>query len=220
MDTRLGGVFATGDHADPGSALCARLPRARSMRRWTTTAASNVVPMAVPQNSGPNRHHTFRKGDDAYYTFNDESDIYPMRLTLKRKPPNNWSPFFAESAPHSVLCGPRVAITAFPDHAHEGDCIVPATLTAAEYPGGVAPEVIARGRNVVGRTKSGFTIVEPREFGLLGAYDGHLPAANVGCVLVNSTWHHWFNINLRGLDNFPHSVNYKDILAYLRNVAV
>ncbi|MET0542577.1 MAG: hypothetical protein ABWZ88_12555, partial [Variovorax sp.] len=121
---------------------------------------------------------------------------------------------------HPVLCGPRGAITVFPDHPHEGDCIVPSSFPAAEYPGGVQPEVIARGRNVVGRTKGGFTISDPREYGLLGAYDGHRPAANVGRVLVDATWHHWFNVNLRGLDALPHSNHYKDILAYYRNVAI
>ena len=221
MDTRQGGVFATGDHADLGSALCARLPRARSMRRWTTAAASNVVPMAVPQNSGPNRHDTLRKGDDAYYTFNDESDIYPMRLTLKRKPLNSWSPFFAKSAPHPVMCGASGPIDIMPDHPHEGwvtdEADIPLGLSFSfpgyaskpEYPtvGGhqEKPETIAmaqvRGDHTEGRGGAGGSDrnkgpANAKTFGVVGAYDGH--AVSVGRVVVDSTWHHWFDVNLTG----------------------
>ena len=191
------------------------------MRRWTTTAASNVVPMAVPQNSGPNRHDTLRKGDDAYYTFNDESDIYPMRLTLERKPLNSWSPFFAKSAPHPVMCGASGPIDIMPDHPHEGwvtgEADIPLGLSfsfpgyasKAEYPtvGGhqEKPETIAmtqvRGDHTEGRGGAGGSDrnkgpANAKTFGVVGAYDGH--AVSVGRVVVDSTWHHWFDVNLTG----------------------
>ena len=89
MDTKKGGVFATGDHADLGASLCARLPRARSMRRWTNTAAPNVVPMPVPQNSGPNRHDTLLKGDDPFYKWR-RAPASRSPTYLRRKKPTRW----------------------------------------------------------------------------------------------------------------------------------
>ena len=216
-----GGVLAMGDHEDLGLGLCGNVPRVKSMRKWWYSLPLPAGEQRAPDAANLTRNDTVQLIGGADPGFNGQEDVKPQPIYPNYRIGNNWwRPWRRFRYPHPVLCGPRGAITVFPDHAHEGDCIVPAALSAAEYPGGVAPEVIARGRNVVGRTKSGFTIVEPREFGLLGAYDGHLPAANVGRVLVDSTWHHWFNINLRGLDNLPHSANYKDILAYFRNVAV
>jgi hypothetical protein len=218
-----GGVLAMGDHEDLGLGLCGNVPRVKSMRKWwydlplppgeqrapdsTNLTRNDTVQLIPPMNSDPGT--------------GGQSDSLPQTIYPNYRFGHNWwHPHRFFRYPHPVLCGPRGAITVFPDHAHEGDCIVPAVLDAVEYPGGVAPEVIARGRNVVGRTKGGFTITDPREFGLLGAYDGHVAAANVGRALVDSTWHHWFNINLVGLNATPHSVAYKDILAYFRNVAV
>jgi hypothetical protein len=36
----------------------------------------------------------------------------------------------------------------------------------------------------------------PKRFPVIGAYDGHL--AGVGRVVVDATWHHWFDTNLIG----------------------
>lgn len=68
--------------------------------------------------------------------------------------------------------------------------MAPAPSPADEWPGGIAAEVIAYG-----------TIIDPRgdvgrKIGVLSAYDGH--AANVGRIVADSTWHHHFDINLRG----------------------
>lgn len=41
-----------------------------------------------------------------------------------------------------------------------------------------------------------------RSFGVVGAFDGH--RAGVGRVVVDATWHHWFDMNLVGLPaGFP-----------------
>jgi hypothetical protein len=79
----------------------------------------------------------------------------------------------------------------------------------------------------------------PKRFGLIGAYNGH--DAGVGRVVVDSTWHHWFDVNLTGraiqdLDSEPHSIwnpkvygfhaspagqaAYARIQNYFRNVAI
>ena len=140
--------------------------------------------------------------------------------------------------PHPVLRGPLGVIDVFPDHAHEGDCVLPqddilqiptSAGNTAEYPGTpVRPEIIAQARNVVGRTKSGYTIVDPRPFGLLGVYDRHdVAGQTIGRVLVDATWHHWFDVNLFGIeagasaaDGSDDSDNWRQIQAFFCNCAV
>jgi hypothetical protein len=219
-----GGVLAMGDHEDLGLGLCGNIPRVKSMRKWWYNAGRPPGEPKAPDSTDLTRNDTVQFVGGADPGFGGQSDsvaqpVYPNY----RYGQNWWNPRRWFRYPHPVLCGPRGVITVFPDHAHEGDCIVPPVLDPAQYPGGVAPEVIANGRNVVGREKGGFVISDPRPFGLLGAYDGHLPAANVGRIVVDSTWHHWFNINLLGLDApsiAAQSTQYRDILAYFRNVAV
>ena len=58
----------------------------------------------------------------------------------------------------------------------------------------VKPEVIATSHNSQGIVQKG--VVNTRPFGAIGSYDGH--RANVGRVLVDATWHHFFNVNLIG----------------------
>ena len=36
----------------------------------------------------------------------------------------------------------------------------------------------------------------PKRFGAIGAYNGH--CVKIGRVVVDSTWHHWFDVNLNG----------------------
>ncbi|CAN7345092.1 hypothetical protein LJR084_002058 [Variovorax sp. LjRoot84] len=216
-----GGVLAMGDHEDLGLGLCGNVPRVKSMRKWWFDAPLPPGELKAPDSTDLTRNDTVQLIAGIDPGFGGQSDSTPQPIYPSYRYGHNWwRPWRRYRYPHPVLCGPRGAITVFPDHPHEGDCIAPAALDPAQYPGGVAPEVIARGRNVVGRTKGGYTITDPRQFGLLGAYDGHRPAAGVGRVLVDSTWHHWFNINLIGLDNVPHTTAYKDILAFFRNVAV
>lgn len=216
-----GGVLAMGDHEDLGLGLCGNIPRVNTMRKWWFNPPFPPGQQKAPDSTNLDRNDTVQLVGGADPGFVGQQDDFPQPVYVNYRYGHHWwKPYRWFRYPHPVLCGPRGAIRVFPDHAHEGDCVVPASLSPAEYPGGVSPEVIARGRNVVGRTKSGFTIVEPREFGLLGAYDGHLPGAGVGRVLVDATWHHWFNINLLGLDNPPHDDVYKDILAFYRNCAV
>lgn len=56
-----------------------------------------------------------------------------------------------------------------------------------------------------------------RRIGLIGAYDGD--AVGIGRVVVDSTWHHWFSLNLQGFrnDNLP---VFEGMQAYYRNVGL
>lgn len=219
-----GGVLAMGDHEDLGLGLCGNVPRVKSMRKWWFDDPLPPGEPRAPDISDLTRNDTVQLTGGQDPGQPGEEDGVPQPIyPVYRHGRNWWNALHRFRYPHPILCGPRGAIRVFPDHPHEGDCVVPPMLDAAQYPGGVAPEVIAHGRNVVGRTKAGHTITEPRPFGLLGTYDGHLPAANVGRIVVDSTWHHWFNMNLMGLgtgDISQQSASYRDILAYFRNVAV
>ncbi|HJL16882.1 MAG TPA: hypothetical protein RMH99_14555 [Sandaracinaceae bacterium LLY-WYZ-13_1] len=217
-----GGVLAMGDHEDLGLGLCGGVKRVRSMRKWWFQNPAPPAGMAVaPDSTDLTRNdtvHAATPGGDV--NLGSQGDDRPQTIypNYRYRWPH-WRPFGLAKYPHPVLCGPRGVITVMPDHAHEGDCIVPDPSFAEEYPGNEAVEVVARGRNVVGRTKGGYTITEPREFGLIGAWDGHESGADAGRVLVDATWHHWFNINLFGL-RAENGTEYADILAYYRNCAV
>lgn len=178
MDDRNGGVLITGDHADLGAAF-GNLPRAGKMR---------LLP--APQAAPPEWNTTLRVGADAVYEFDDQSDQYPQPLEL------TW--YWAGTIwkrPHPLLCSPQGPITIFPDHQHEGEAVAPPVSPVTEWPGGVSAEVIARGTIVDTSGEVG------RKVGVLSAYEGH--QASVGRIVADSTWHHHFDINLRGLPGDP-----------------
>ncbi len=225
-----GGVFATGDHENLGFAMCAEVPRVRSMRKWSWPGNElNGEPAAPPGTPGlaseaqmRHRHDTLREGNEAGYQFDDQSDNTPQRISP------NWyyapgpSIFRQRRYPHPVLCGPRGVITVLPDHAHEGECYVPQDLTRSytfagyavtEYPalpGGqrLAPEVVARATVIPGHTtvNPNKPPVYGKTFGVISAYDGHRLEQNgkkLGRVVCDATWHHFFNINLVGDPGSP-----------------
>jgi hypothetical protein len=229
MDERQGGLFATGDHADLGASMCARVPRARTMRRWT-------IAQGVPQPVGTARHDTNLKGHNSTYTFDDESDDIPMRITPRLYSLASFSPFIRRRAPHPVLCGTDGVIDVLPDHPHEGWVYEDSEIdlsqavnfnayNAPEYPvtGGIQPrpEVIAHAHVLADHTNLSDTnkgAADAKTFGAIGAYSGH--ACNVGRVVVDSTWHHWFDVNLTGrpignLDSAPFDGSNPKTLGFL-----
>ena len=110
---------------------------------------------------------------------------------------------------------------------HEGWCEVPGNLTARtftlngaatrEYPDytpanpppgyvpeALAPEIVATGQVIAGTVTPAIDTAHTgasdpangKTFGVIGAWDGH--RVGKGRVVVDSTWHHFFNINLTG----------------------
>ena len=227
-----GGVFATGDHENLGQAMCAEIPRVRSMRRWYHNGSGPIGEPEAPDQTGSGRHDTLV--DPIGPPLPDQSDAVPQRIR-----PRFYTRILVNGIlhrviryPHPVLCGPAGVIDYLPDHMHEGLCEVPANLTRSftfdgytttEYPTvsshQEAPQVIAWADSHGTSTT---------EFGVLAAYDGH--RANVGRVLVDATWHHWFNINLTGFleatdplsPAYDPSVvpKWEEIKAYFRNVGL
>jgi hypothetical protein len=235
-----GGVFATGDHEDLGVKMCGRVPRVRSMRKWHwPSPGPNGEPVA-PKVDGPDRRDTLSRGNDPGVQFDDQSDDVPQCITPKTYAMWHWNPYWHKERPHPLLCGPRGVIRVLPDHLHEGECYVPADLTATftfdgytitEYPGKLAPEVIAWSRNGCRVPTDVKGVLNAATFGAIGAYDGH--RADVGRVVVDATWHHFFNINLVGVAGSTDPIKgkgfsatltgqdaYEDIKSYFRNIAV
>ena len=215
-----GGVFATGDHASLGAGLAGLLPRVRSMRRW--------APPGAPPPLGPERVDTTMPDGNDVVVFENQSDDIPQKLQLKWY---QWSAsrWFRETYPHPLMCSSDGPITEFPDHMHEGEVVFPDTLDAVMTVGGmtfdeypkdtngqrVAPEIVAWGwttgradPEVMHGIHTGDTNQSrPRWNGVVGAYDGHRAA--VGRVVVDSTWHHFFDINLIG-DNAANRPGFSD----------
>lgn len=218
-----GGVFATGDHELLGSHLCGNISRVNKMRRWFDLGLSNDVPSAT----GSDRIDTIvpvrtsAASGQPEVEFEDQSDNTPKPLHLKRyqlwdgrlhlnQPPSPFRLARSSWAPHPVLCSPLGAINILPDHMHEGlvrednDVSLDALDSNGiqEFPGGARrprPEVIAwatvRGGNVI-YDDQGVASVTHREVPTVSVYDGE--PAKLGRIVVDSTFHNWLDINVRG----------------------
>ncbi len=228
-----GGVFATGDHEDLGAGLCRQLPRIRNMRRWFWDGpgpnGEPVAPRGTPGFPGHpdselvDRHDTLVAGHDFdtarpndNYQFDDQSDNVAQRIEARSFEASN-SRYFRQTWPHPLLCSADGVVRYLPDHAHEGQCEVPANLALRVAIGGYDEEEYpaasdgVRGAPVVvadARVQGGHSTLNPykppvngKTFGVIGAYDGHRivrAGKRLGRVVVDATWHHFFNINLTG----------------------
>ncbi len=185
---KFGGVLVTGDHADLGKAITAQIPRVGQMRQYP-----------APPSSPPVWNTTILDGPDAGATFDfdDQSDDRPQTIRYRRYRMHSTSILRRLSRPHPVLCGPDGPIDVLPDHQHEGEALAP--IPAAGDPTWPTkdghqerPEVIAWGKiSDPSATKFG------QEIGVISAYNGH--NVDVGRIVADSTWHHWFDINLTGI---------------------
>lgn len=248
-----GGVFATGDHEDLGVELNGRVPRVRSMRAWYFPNPGPLGEPVAPPAIGVERIETTQpRPGEMFLHFDDQSDDIPQPLELR------WysyqrSLLVEGRYPHPLLCGPRGAITVIPDHMHEGQVIEPwdtgATLSYAgtsfvEYPTSALgvqplPEIVAWGQVLAesdvstepaAHTGDPQHVARGHRFGVVCAYDGH--QAGVGRVAVDSTWHHFFDINLIGdpVAPYPKTEGFnaspagqqalEDIRSYFRNLAM
>ena len=198
-----GGVLMTGDHANPnpdpangldpllnlGRALGHRVPRAGQLRKWEGLPSSDtgVTPPGEPM--GPRMNHNTQQPDPPLVldSLGPQSDAIPQPLYLKKYPLWSFHPWFERrERPHPLFCGRSGVIEVFPDHMHEGMLSVPAAGAPDWPPGGIGPEVVASGRD----TRTG------RIWPVVAAYDGN--PGGVGRIVADSTWHHYFNVNLRG----------------------
>jgi hypothetical protein len=215
------GVFATGDHHYLGANLCSGVPRVRSMRRWTL--ADGVPPIRGITRLDTNQPDTPAEiAGTAVIVNSAEGDGTPQPIA--------WVPavkyrigLFEYRRPHEILCHPKHGpIDVMPDHPHEGMCFTPAEISgnatrAADFPGTELPRIIARGWVVPDPpTMHAKGEVNAQTIQMISAYDGW--KASVGRVVVDSTWHHWFNLNLVELEAAG-GENWEKISRYFVNVA-
>jgi hypothetical protein len=237
-----GGVFATGDHMSLGYAMCGSVPRVRSMRRWCYFKCGQDD-LKAP-GIGDTRIDTLREGSDSGFEMSDQSDSVPQEIRPKYFP----EPGGNGAHPHPLLVKEKRAVTVLPDHAHEGECVVPTDLgkritygeySFDEYPRfGQAqlpfpPQVVAfstSAGSIVGEQVNAFP-TEPRSYYPIVAYNGHqvsIEGKAVGRVVVDSSFHHFLDINLRGqsagakrgfydLNNNP-TADYQAFKEYYRNI--
>ncbi|NEQ31548.1 MAG: hypothetical protein F6K04_11160 [Leptolyngbya sp. SIO4C5] len=194
-------LISAGDHASLGQGIAGAIKRAGEMRQYP-----------APPASAPTWNSTLRPGVDGVYTFPDQSDDFPQAIRLKYFYQWSYQPSLVlKKYPHPVLCGADGPIRIFPDHQHEGEAIAPTSYPSSIWPSknGFQPqvEVVAWGRIQDPSADVG------REVGLVSAYDGH--RADVGRIIADSTWHHWFDINLNGFS----AARLDPIERYFLNVA-
>jgi hypothetical protein len=226
---RGGGVFAAGDHSILGASTCSKIPRVRTMRKWTHA-------QDVPTRDGSTQHQTLQPnpplaGDD----LEGDTVLQPIELVYRRA--TGALPFQRPLVPHPLLSSRLGVIDRFPDHMHEGEVIgdervnldLPLEIPGydrPEYPS-VISEVLASGAQDVGAVVPQRPRPEVIAYGqttnsyweppvVLGALARFNPPlglskrfglvgvydgdpVRIGRVVVDSTWHHWFAHNLVGI---------------------
>ena len=161
-----------------GRALGHRVPRAGRLRKW------KGPPTRLKEDSFNTQVLT--SGTDPE-SLGLHSDPVPQQLILRTF--NSRGEPVQGGQPHPLfLYMPDRWIQLFPDHMHEGSVIIPRKLGTRTWPKGKhrqpEPRVVARG-------------IDKRNAQLLNivaAYNGD--SANVGRIVADSTWHHYFNVNL------------------------
>lgn len=226
-----GGVFATGDHEDLGAALCGRVPRVRSMRKWFYV--DRKPPEKAPGKYDETRLDTLREGHDVGFDVKDQEDDVPQEIRPRLAKDGT------QTKSHYLLSKGDSFIKVLPDHMHEGECVLPtkSQLKAKldflddgpkdEYPKlpntdtRLSPEVVAISTSAGGYlVEDGHELppVEPRCYKIIVAYRGHCiewineneEPVHLGNVVVDASFHHFLNINLKGTGNDPKHKGFYD----------
>jgi len=250
-----GGVFATGDHVDLGVTLCGAIPRVRSMRRWYFPNPGPLGEPVAPDPVSAARHDTTRENPPGQYPFDNQSDVIPMVIVPTYWPFIFWRyphPLLCghqgviDVMPDHMHEGDVMTPTGTDSASGWTGGSVPGGLGTTlningelivEYPtlaGHQESPVIVAQADVIGghitpssemHTGSTTPTVAQR-FACIGAYDGF--RSGVGRVAVDSTWHHFFDLNLVGDPSAPTPKNQgfnataagQDVLARIENYFV
>lgn len=244
MNEKNGGVLAMGDHHYLGASMCSKIPRVRNMRKWRiaqgvpsqggfdrhdTNQAGEyfddpIIPFAAQEDNTPQPIEVLQK-------------VYSSGSLLIR---NDFVPHpilcgvdgLIDILPDHPHEGETLGVRY---DTGKGGSPVNLNLktdiagyNVNEYPDGISghnkpqPEIIALARpiNNSKHFKNNRPTTNPSNandttpFGLISVYDGE--KAGVGRIVVDSTWHHWFNENLVGFDE--DSIHYRKIRNYFKNV--
>jgi hypothetical protein len=200
-----GGVLMTGDHGHPrpvdakpghnplcpddarmepflglGRAIGRCVPRAGLLRRWKGKPTNRKEDSFNSQVLTPGINVEDKRL---------QQDRVPQQLILRHF--NSMGDPAPEGNPHPLfLYKEKSWIRVFPDHVHEGAVTIPGAFDEKVWPKVTAtqpkPQVVAYGVDERNRSLQA----------LLVAYNGD--SANVGRIVADSTWHHYFNMNLNG----------------------
>lgn len=194
-----GGLFATGDHGYLGSSLSGNITRVKDMRYWADSPVGSANDVNEVSMTGKRRNDTNRPklGDATSLYFDNQSDNIPQTIAVRT---------FGAGMPHPVLSistitRPSGIIDIMPDHPHEGE-VKPATsftINSITVPTQIIATSFVLGGSTTNGGSFGKALTEPHCFPSIAVWDGRL--ANVGRIVVDSTWHHFVNINLNGVDS-------------------
>ena len=186
-----GGLFATGDHGSLGGGMCGNIPRVKDMRLWANTSPDNAVNEVSM--TGGRRNDTNRPGAGQVVSnsFNNQSDNIPQTIAVRT---------FGSGLPHPLLSikpslRPSGIIDIMPDHPHEGECAEETVFIVNGH--SISTQVIATSFVLGGSTAPGKVGTNPHCFPSIAVFDGR--PAKVGRIAIDSTWHHFVNINLNGV---------------------
>lgn len=190
-----GGLFATGDHGRLGNTMCGDIIRVKDMRYWdnTPSPANDVNEVSM---SGRRRNDTNRPavGDATSIWFDNQSDEIPQSIAVRT---------FGAGVPHPILSISKNLkasgiIDVMPDHPHEGECAPETSFTVngVTIPTQIVATSFVLGGSTIGGG-IGKALTDPHCFPSIAVWDGR--PANHGRIVVDSTWHHFVNINLNGV---------------------
>jgi hypothetical protein len=221
------GVLMAGDHANPppsvvlppgsdplcppldhktflglGRAIGKGVPRAGELRKW----------------EGPPTHCLEDNFNSQFLPFagdlnqpQHQMDDNPQPLILQTFDAQG-NPSSA-GQPHELFKGTNGSwIRVFPDHDHEGTLALPTKFPPAVWPNTTTvwpkPSIIAYGTD----RRTG------QRLDILSAYNGD--AVKRGRIVADSSWHHYFNVNLKFLSaDQPESAAARQLGEYYRNLA-
>lgn len=215
-----GGLFATGDHGLLGNSMGGQIPRVKDMRLWADTTPdnnTNEVSMIGKRRNDTNRPGA---GQTVSNLFANQSDNIPQTIAVRT---------FGAGLPHpllsiSTLLRPSGIIDIMPDHPHEGECTHERVFTVTNPVTGatqnISSQIIATSFVLGGSTAASKAATDPHCFPSISVFDGRV--ANVGRIVVDSTWHHFVNINLNGSESGLSGLSDSDfevIQRYYMNIA-
>jgi hypothetical protein len=205
---QTGGVFLTGDHSSPdptdpasdcheighasflglGRALGGKIPRARHLRIWKGPPTGCLE-------GELNELDNFNTQDGFEPCLLDDpllqADEISQTLDLVRKMCFPHRLFWYEDENEDVI-----EIRKFPDHWHEGEVVVPASLDSDWPEHSPPPLVVAKGQDKRFPNTSNLR-------GVIVAYDGfedlECPKLSAGRIVADSSFHHYLDRNLKRL---------------------
>ena len=210
-----GGILMTGDHNHkrpedtvpstnpdcPGSAEEPFLGRGRAIGRCVPRAGKLRKWEGEPTNCFQDSHNTIV--NSGLQTDRHPQDLIHVNVDASGTP-------HPEGQPHPIFrYKTNRWIDFLPDHAHEGRVVVPEDFDDELWPNQIRPHVVAKG---VDRRYAELV-------NLIMSYNGDL--AGVGRIVADSSWHHYFNINVRPFSHpAPEDSPADQIGQYYANLAI